>query len=265
METLKKLREQTGAGIVDCQKALKEADGDLDKAVEILRKKGISKASKRMDREALEGIIKADLSDDKKTAYILELNSETDFVARNDKFQEFADKLMNLAKEKDIDTKEELLALDFEESNVSEAIDALSGVIGEKIVLGRYNRVSGETVSAYIHMGGRMGIILSLDKKGLEDVASDLAMHIAALNPKYISPEDVPAEEVNKEKEIYKAQLLKEGKPENIIDKILEGKINKYYSEVCLVKQDFIKDEDKKVEEILGDAKITNFIRYSLS
>jgi elongation factor Ts len=172
---------------------------------------------------------------------------------------------MNLAKEKDIDTKEELLALDFEESNVSEAIDALSGVIGEKIVLGRYHKVSGETVSAYIHMGGRMGIILALDKEGMESVASDLAMHIAALNPKYISPEDVPEEEVNKEKEIYKAQLLKEGKPENIIDKILEGKINKYYSEVCLVKQDFIKDEDKKVEEILGDAKITNFIRYSLS
>jgi elongation factor Ts len=114
-------------------------------------------------------------------------------------------------------------------------------------------------------MGGRMGIILALDKEGMESVASDLAMHIAALNPKYISPEDVPEEEVNKEKEIYKAQLLKEGKPENIIDKILEGKINKYYSEVCLVKQDFIKDEDKKVEEILGDAKITNFIRYSLS
>jgi elongation factor Ts len=265
METLKKLREKTGAGIVDCQKALKEADGNLDKAVEILRKKGISKASKRMDREALEGIIKADLSEDKKTAYILELNSETDFVARNEQFQEFADKLMNLAREKNVDTKEELLALDFEKSNVSEAIDALGGVIGEKIVLGRYNKVSGETVSAYIHMGGRIGIILSLDKEGMEDIAYDIAMHIAALNPKYISPEDVPEEEVNKEKEIYKEQLLKEGKAENIIDKILEGKINKYFSEICLVKQEFIKDENKKVEDVLGEAKITNFIRYSLS
>lgn len=265
METLKKLRKQTGAGIVDCQKGLKEADGDLDKAVEILRKKGISKASKRMDREALEGIIKADISEDKKTAYILELNSETDFVARNDKFQEFSNKLLNLAQEKNVDTKEELLSLDFEETNVSEAIDALSGVIGEKIVLGRYDKLSGKTVSAYIHMGGKMGIVLALDKEGMEDVASDIAMHIAALNPKYINPEDVPEEEVSKEKEIYKEQLLKEGKPENIIEKILEGKINKYYSEVCLTKQDFIKDEDKKVEDVLGDAKVLNFIRYTLS
>jgi elongation factor Ts len=265
METLKKLRKQTGAGIVDCQKGLKEADGDLDKAVEILRKKGISKASKRMDREALEGIIKADISEDKKTAYILELNSETDFVARNDKFQEFSNKLLNLAQEKNVDTKEELLSLDFEETNVSEAIDALSGVIGEKIVLGRYDKLSGKTVSAYIHMGGKMGIILSLDKDGMESVATDIAMHIAALNPKYINPEDVPEEEINKEKEIYKEQLLKEGKPENIIEKILDGKINKYYSEVCLVKQEFIKDENKKVEDVLGDAKVTKFIRYSLS
>jgi elongation factor Ts len=265
METLKKLRKQTGAGIVDCQKGLKEADGDLDKAVEILRKKGISKASKRMDREALEGIIKADISEDKKTAYILELNSETDFVARNDKFQEFSNKLLNLAQEKNVDTKEELLSLDFEETNVSEAIDALSGVIGEKIVLGRYDKLSGKTVSAYIHMGGKMGIILSLDKDAMESVATDIAMHIAALNPKYINPEDVPEEEINKEKEIYKEQLLKEGKPENIIEKILDGKINKYYSEVCLVKQEFIKDENKKVEDVLGDAKVTKFIRYSLS
>ncbi|MFP4515062.1 MAG: translation elongation factor Ts [Parcubacteria group bacterium] len=265
METLKKLREQTGAGIVDCQKALKEANGDLDTAVEILRKKGISKASKRMDREALEGIIIADVSEDKKTAYILELNSETDFVARNEKFQEFAGKLMKLAQEKNVDTKEELLALDFEESNVSDSIDALSGVIGEKIVLGRYDKLSGGTTSAYVHMGGKMGIILALDKEGMADVASDIAMHIAALNPKYIKPEDVPEEELNREKEIYKEQLLKEGKPENIIDKILEGKINKYYSEVCLLKQEFIKDENKKVEDILGDAKVSNFIRYSLS
>jgi elongation factor Ts len=265
METLKKLREQTGAGIVDCQTALKEANGDLDKAVEILRKKGISKASKRMDREALEGIIKTGISEDKKTAYILELNSETDFVARNEQFQEFADKLLSLAQEKNVDTKEELLALDFEKTNVSDAIDALSGIIGEKIVLGRYDKLNGETVSAYIHMGGKMGIILSLDKEGMEDVASDIAMHIAALNPKYIKPEDVPEEEVNKEKEIYKEQLLKEGKPENIIEKILEGKLNKYYSEVCVNKQEFIKDENKKVEDILGEAKIINFIRYSLS
>ncbi|MCF7794776.1 translation elongation factor Ts [Patescibacteria group bacterium] len=265
METLKKLREQTGAGIVDCQKALKEAEGDLNKAVEILRKKGISKASKRMDKEATEGIIKAGISEDKKTAYILELNSETDFVARNEQFQEFANKLLKVAQEKNVDTKEELLALDFEETNVSDAIDALSGVIGEKIVLGKYNKLSGETVSAYIHMGGKIGIILSLDKEGMESIASDIAMHIAALNPKYIKPEDVPEEEVNKEKEIYKEQLLKEGKPENIIDKILEGKINKYYSEVCLVKQDFIKDEDNKVEDVLGEAQIVNFIRYSLS
>lgn len=265
METLKKLREQTGAGIVDCQKALKEAAGDLDKAIEILRKKGISKASKRMNREALEGIIKADISKDKKTAYILELNSETDFVARNNKFQEFTDKLMNLAQEKNVDSKEELLALDFEETNVSEAIDALSGVIGEKIVLGRYNKLSGETVSAYIHMGGKIGIILSLNKEGMESIASDIAMHIAALDPKYIKPEDVPEEEINKEKEIYKEQLLKEGKPENIIEKILEGKVNKYFSEVCLIKQEFIKDETKKIENILDGAEVTDFIRYSLS
>lgn len=265
MEKLKLLRDKTGAGMVDCKKALEEANGDIDKAVEILRKKGIAKAAKRSDREAGEGLVKVAINGNAKTGYIVEINAETDFVVRSEKFQDFAESLMKLIMEKQPGDLAELLALNIGDVTVKENLEALSGVIGEKLDIKKYEKLeSAGTVAAYSHLGGKIGVLAALDKEGQSDIAYDVAMQIAAANPKYIKPEDVLAEEIAKEKEIYKAQLLKEGKPENMIEKIMVGKLAKYYEEVCLNKQEYIKDDSKSVEDILGDVKVEKFIRYSL-
>lgn len=265
MEKLKLLREKSGAGMVDCKKALEEAGGDINKAVEILRKKGIAKAVKRSDREAGEGVIKVALSEDTKTGYILEINAETDFVVKNEKFQDLAERMMKLALAKQPKTLAELMALSLDGATVKDSLNSLSGIIGEKLDVKRYEILSSSgTVAVYSHLGGKIGAVVALDKEGQSDIAYDIAMQVAAVNPKYIKPEDVPAAELAKEKEIYKAQLLKEGKPENLIDKIMVGKLNKFYEEVCLVKQEYIKDDEKKVQDILGQVKVEKFIRYSL-
>ncbi|NCD01214.1 elongation factor Ts [bacterium] len=265
MEKLKQLREQTGAGITDCKKALDEANGDLTLAVEILRKKGISKAAKRSERTANEGTVKFVINEDKTKGYILELNSETDFVARNDKFQSFADKVLETAKENNIKDLDSLLSTPFEESTIKESLESLSGIIGEKLEIGNYTVLEGQTVAGYLHLGGKLGILVALDKEGKDELANNIAMHIAASNPLYLTPEEVPAEKIDKEKEIYKEQLEKEGKPAEIIDKIMVGKINKYFEEICLIKQEYIKDEKQKIEQILGDTKIIKFVKFSLS
>lgn len=259
------MRERSGAGMVDCQKALSEAGGDIEKAMEILRKKGIAKAAKRSGREAGEGMIKVALSSDAKTGYIVEINAETDFVARNEKFQEFAEQIMKLIMAKQPKDLAELMALSIGGGTVKDNLDSLSGIIGEKLDIKRYEMLnSAGTVAVYSHLAGKIGVLVALDKEGQSDIAYDLAMQIAAANPQYVRPEDILAEEINKEKEIYREQLLREGKPENMIDKIMAGKLNKFYGEVCLVKQEYIKDEEKRVEDILGDVKVEKFIRYSL-
>ncbi|MDP2736819.1 MAG: translation elongation factor Ts [bacterium] len=265
MENIKILRDKTGAGMVDCKKALDESGGDINKAVEILRKKGIAKAAKRSDRQAGEGVIKVALSGDAKSGYIVEINAETDFVVRSEKFQEFVEKVTELIVKKQPKDLAELMALDIDGITVKDNLDSLSGIIGEKLDIKRYEMLtSAGTVAVYSHMGGRIGVLVALDKEGQSDIAYDVAMQIAAANPKYINSEDVLVEEINKEKEIYKAQLLKEGKPENMIDKIMPGKLAKFYEEVCLVKQEYIKDDKKKVQDILGGVKVERFIRYSL-
>lgn len=265
MEKLKLLREKTGVGMVDCQKALKEAAGDIDKAVEILRKNGRAKAAKRSDREAGEGLIKVALKNDTKTGYIVEINAETDFVVRSERFQEFTDKVVKVIMAKQPKDLTELLALAIDGVTVKDALDSLSGVIGEKLAIKRYETLNSfGTVAVYSHLGGKIGVLVALNKEGQSDIAYEIAMQIAAANPRYIGPEDVLAEELNKEKEIYKAQLIKEGKPEKMIDKIMVGKLNKFYEEVCLVKQEYIKDDKKKVQDILGGLKVEKFIRYSL-
>ncbi len=265
MEKLKELREKTGAGIGDCKKALDEAQGDIEKAVEILRKKGIAKAGKRGDREAGEGVIKVATNDAETEGYILEVNAETDFVVRNDKFQEFSDKIFGLVKGQKPADLEALLGLTMEDGHsVKENLESLSGVIGEKLGIKKFDILTGGSVAVYSHMGGRIGAVVALDKAGEADLARDIAMQVAAANPKYISPEEVPAEELDKEKDIYAEQLRKEGKPEEMIEKILGGKVGKYYEEVCLLKQEYIKDEKKKVEDILGPSKVEKFVRYSL-
>ncbi len=242
-----------------------ESGGDIDKAMEILRKKGIAKAAKRSDRDAGEGVVKVALSDDAKKGYIVEINAETDFVVRSEKFQEFTEKVMRLIMEKQPKDLTELMALSIDGATVKENLDGLSGIIGEKLDIKKYEMLdSTGTVAAYSHMGGKIGVLVALAKEGQSDIAYDIAMQIAAANPKYIRPEDVLIDEINKEKEIYTAQLLKEGKPENMIDKIMLGKLAKFYEEVCLIKQEYIKDDSKKVENILGDIKVERFIRYSL-
>ncbi len=264
MELIKKLRNLTHAGMVDCQKALKEANNDFDLAVDILRKKGISKASKRAEREATEGLILCTVNEGATEGYILELNSETDFVARNEEFQAFANKLMTLIKTEQPAKLDDLFALSLGEQTVADAVSNLSGVIGEKIELNRFAIVKGETVASYSHQAGRIGVLVALDKADQADLALDLAMHIAASSPKYLRSEEVTEAEIEHEKSIYREQLLNEGKPEAMIDKISEGKLQKFYSEICLLDQEYIKDDKKKVKEILGDTNILAFVRYSL-
>ncbi|MFA7088064.1 MAG: translation elongation factor Ts [Patescibacteria group bacterium] len=264
MELIKQLREMTGAGMVDCQKALVEAGNDINKAVEILRKKGISKAAKRLDRDANEGVVKISVNAEGNEGYIVEVNSETDFVSRNEKFQSLADQILALIAEKKPASLEELSSLPMAGVTVQENLDNLSGTIGERMVIKRFEIVSGATVAAYSHLGGKIGVLIALDQPAKNELAVDVAMQIAAASPKYIVPAEVDAEEMAKEKEIYKEQLLKEGKPAEMVDKIVEGKMGKYYSEVCLMEQEYIKDDKKKVKEILGGANILKFVRYSL-
>lgn len=264
MELIKQLREMTGAGMVDCKKALDESGNDLNKAVEILRKKGISKAAKRTDRETNEGVVKMALNDAKTEGYILELDSETDFVSRNDKFQSFADAVLTIIKTQKPETLEALLALPYDGLTVGDSLANLSGTIGEKMAIKRFAIISGGTVAAYSHLGGKLGVLVALDGVSQETLAADVAMQVAAANPKYLFPSEVDPAEMAKEKEIYKELLLKEGKPENMVDKIVEGKMSKYYSEVCLVEQEYIKDDKKKVKDILGGVNILKFVRYAL-
>jgi len=264
MELIKQLREMTGAGMVDCQKALKEANNDLEKAVDILRKKGIAKAANRTDRDTKEGIIKVGVNTDKTEGYILEVNSETDFVARNEKFQTFVDSVMEVVKTQKPASLEALLGLHLSVGTVQEDLDNLSGTIGEKLGIKRFEIVSGATVAAYSHLGGKIGVLVALDQSGKEELANELAMQITAANPKYLVPSEVDPAEMDREKDIYKEQLIKEGKPEAMVEKIVEGKMGKYYSEVCLVEQECIKDDKKKVKDTLGGANILKFVRYSL-
>lgn len=264
MELIKQLREMTGAGMVDCKKALDEAGNDLNKAVEVLRKKGISKAAKRTGREANEGVVKVAVNEAGNEAYILELNSETDFVSRNEKFQTLAETLLNLVKNNKPADLAALMALPLDGGTAQEALDNLSGTIGEKMVVKRFEIVSGSTVAAYSHLGGRLGVLVALDAADKKELAMNIAMQVAAANPKYLVPAEVDPEEMAKEKEIYKEQLLKEGKPAPMVDKIVEGKMGKYYSEVCLTEQEYIKDDKKKIKDILSGANILKFVRYSL-
>ncbi|MCU0679555.1 MAG: translation elongation factor Ts [Planctomycetes bacterium] len=265
MGKLKELRERTGAGMSDCHQALNEAGGDMEKAVEILRKKGIAKAAKRSEREAREGIIMVGTDDEGTSGYIAEINTETDFAAKSERFLNFAGSVLAAMKNSRSASREALLASAWKGATIKEGLDNLSGVIGEKMDIKNCTILtSGGTVAAYSHAGGRIGVLAAIDRTGSAELAKEIAMQIAAANPRYIRPEDVPAEELDKEKEIYRAQLKQEGKPDAIVEKIMTGKINKFLEETCLVKQEYIKDDKKKVQDILGDVKVEKFIRYAL-
>jgi elongation factor Ts len=265
MQMIKQLREKTGVGIIDCKKALEETNNDIEAAVELLRKKGIAKAGKRQDRETNEGVIFADVNNDNTEAYILEANSETDFVANNDKFQKLIANIFELIKSNKPADLDELNGMKLESANVSDEIDNLSGVIGEKIKINSFKILKGVTVGAYLHMNKKTGAIVSFDKAVDVELANSIAMHITAMTPEYVSRDEVPQENIDKEKEIYKEELINSGKPANILDKIIVGKINKYLEEICLVEQEYIKEDKKKIKEVLGDANVEKFIKYSLS
>ena len=278
---VKDLRAKTGAGMMDCKKALVEANGDEEKAIEVLRKKGLANADKKGSRNAAEGVVNIAISDDYKTATISEINCETDFVAKNADFQEFVTTTTEHIQKTEPADVDALLNGEFKGAKFEEELKTIIAKIGENIVVRRFATIKTDEngiVNGYVHMGGKVGVIVaaSCDKpetaKAVKDVLKDIAMHAAAMAPKYINPEAIPTEDIEKEKEIAKAQLLKEGKPENIIEKIIPGKIKKFESENCLTKQAFVKDDKKTVEEVLseaaksvdGKAKLVEYIRYEM-
>ena len=264
---VKDLREKTGAGMMDCKKVLTETDGDMEKAIELLRERGIAKAAKKSGRVAAEGLVEAYVSEDGKTGAIVEVNSETDFVAKNEEFKTF---VMNVAKqivEKNPKDVEELLAQDSIEvpgKTVNEVLVEKIATIGENMNVRRFVRFESEgLVEKYIHGDGKIAVLVNMSK-GTKEVAKDVCMQIAAARPEFVKQEEVPAERVEKEMEILKIQTMNEGKPEAIAEKIVQGRIGKFYEEICLVDQAFVKEPSKKVSQLLSekDAEVVAFARF---
>ena len=262
------LRAKTGAGMMDCKKALIETNGDLQIAIDYLREKGISKAAKKAARIASEGLVFISVSTDGKTGAMLELNSETDFVAKNEDFINFGNKLVDIILTNDISTVDELKNLEINGSKINDQLASLIATIGENMNIRRFKKaVSNSFVTTYIHMGGKIGVLLNMEGENNEDnktKAKDIAMHVAAMAPDFMERTDVPEEVLEKEKTIVRAQLLEQGKPENIIDKILIGKMNKYYEENCLLQQKFVKDDKLTVAQYADKLKIVSFDRFKL-
>lgn len=264
---VKDLRERTNAGMMDCKKALEASNGDMDQAIEWLRKNGMAKAAKKEGRIAAEGITK--MLVDGNQAVILEVNSETDFVAKNEKFIEFVNKLADVIMKSDATDMESALALTTEDGTVSDMVAAAVAQIGEKISFRRFTRLTkndNQVFGSYSHMGGRIAALVLLNGTD-QEAAYEIAMHAAAMNPQYVKSSEVPTEVLEKEKSIMREELLKEGKPADRIENILVGKVNKYYSEICLEDQIFIKAENKETVKAYAEAhgcEIVNMIRYEV-
>jgi len=267
---VKKLREMTGAGMMDCKKALAEAEGDLDKAVEILRKKGQKLSAKRADRDAKEGVVLALVSDDRKKGVIVRLSCETDFVAKNEDFINLTHSFAELALEKFSNSLEELLQLDFEGITVAEKITEQVGVIGEKIELSAYEKLEAEQVAPYIHMGNRAAVLVGLNQSNEDffDAGRDVAMQVAAMKPVALDKDDVDQSIIDKEIEIGMEQARAEGKPEKMLENIAKGKLNKFFKENTLLNQQFVKDSKQSVAAYLKsvdkDLTVTAFRHVAL-
>ncbi|HCY6061416.1 TPA: elongation factor Ts [Staphylococcus aureus] len=265
---VKELREKTGAGMMDCKKALTETDGDIDKAIDYLREKGIAKAAKKADRIAAEGLVHVETKGN--DAVIVEINSETDFVARNEGFQELVKEIANQVLDTKAETVEALMEITLPNGkSVDERIKEAISTIGEKLSVRRFairTKTDNDAFGAYLHMGGRIGVLTVVEGSTDEEAARDVAMHIAAINPKYVSSEQVSEEEINHEREVLKQQALNEGKPENIVEKMVEGRLRKYLQEICAVDQDFVKNPDVTVEAFLKTkgGKLVDFVRYEV-
>ncbi|MBL1407976.1 translation elongation factor Ts [Sphingobacterium faecale] len=265
-----KLRQQTGAGMMDCKKALVEANGDFEAAVDYLRKKGAKVAASRQDRDSNEGVIIAKSSADGKTGIVVEVNCETDFVAKNADFVAFADKIADVALANTPASLDALKALTVDGKVISEALIEQTGVIGEKIDVSKYEIVTGEKVVAYIHGNYRLGVLvgLSADAAGAEEAGKDVAMQIAAMNPVSIDKDGVDSKTIERELEIAKEQIRAEGKPEEMVEKIAAGKLNKFYKENTLLNQEFVKDSSKNIAQFLDSVSkgltVTAFKRVQL-
>ncbi|WP_088069505.1 translation elongation factor Ts [Gottfriedia luciferensis] len=267
-QMVKELREKTGAGMMDCKKALTETEGNMDKAIDYLREKGIAKAAKKGDRIAAEGLTFVEVVGN--DAVLIEVNSETDFVAKNEGFKELGATLAKHIVANKPATVEEALAQTMENGETVETfINHAIAKIGEKISLRRFEVVTKSDADAfgpYLHGGGRIGVLSVIEGTTKEDVAKDVSMHIAAINPKYISRDAVSQEEVEHERQILTQQALNEGKPENIVAKMVEGRIGKYFEEICLLDQSFVKNPDVKVGQFVKSAggTVKSFIRYEV-
>lgn len=262
---VKELRERTGAGMMECKKALVEADGDLDLAAENMRKAGLAKADKKAGRVAAEGAVQVAVADDQKRAAIVEINSETDFVAGSEDFRRFASRVADIALNETPADLDALLATDFDDGSVEEARRALIAKVGENISVRRFAVVeSDDRIGSYVH-GSRIGVLVAM--RGADaDLAKDIAMHIAASKPQHVSGDDIPADVLAKEKEILSEQAKTEGKPENIIEKMVVGRLQKFIGEITLLGQPFIKDPDMSVERLLEgkSAEVASFIRFEV-
>ncbi len=274
--TVKELRERTGAGMMDCKKALVETDGDIDKAIELLREKGLSAAAKKAGRIASEGLIGTYVNEKNNFAAIVEVNCETDFVAKNQEFIDFINSMAKIVVDKDINSVEELYETDYKGMKVKELLSTLIAKIGENMTIRRFEKfiVNDGVVVSYIHAGGRIGTLVELhcskNNDALLELGKDIAMQVAALNPLYVSDAEVSAEYIEKEREILKQQAINEGKDAAVVEKMIEGRLKKQLKETCLLDQVFVKDGERSISKLLkdksseigADVSISRFIRY---
>ena len=267
-EQVKQLRERTGAGMMDCKKVLTETNGDEEKAIELLRERGIAKAAKKSDRIAAEGLVTTYVTEDHKIGAVVEVNAETDFVAKNEEFKNFVADVAKQVAEKNPATVEELLAqtsITETDKTVQDVLTNKIATIGENMSIRRFERfeTTNGFVESYIHGDGKIAVLVEMEG-GDSTLAKDVCMQIAAARPEYLDRESVPQERVNHEMEILKAQAVNEGKPEAVAEKIVQGRIGKFYGEICLVEQDFVKDPDQKVGKLVESkgAKIVRFARF---
>ena len=264
---VKELRERTGAGMMDCKKALTQTDGDIDAAIDYLRENGIAKAAKKADRIAAEGLSYIEVKGNK--AVILEINSETDFVAKNEKFVALVKNVAEAILAAEPKSLEEALQVEAQGGTVEAVINEGIATIGEKLSLRRFEVVTksdADAFGAYSHMGGRIGVLTLVEGSTDEEAAKDVAMHIAALAPKYLDESEVPADVLEHEKKVLTEQALNEGKPANIVEKMIVGRINKFLEEITVVKQKFVKDDSFTVEKFVASkgGKLAKFVRYEV-
>ena len=266
-EQVKALREKTGAGMMDCKKVLTETNGDEEKAIELLRERGIAKAAKKSDRIAAEGLVTTYVAENGKVGVVVEVNAETDFVAKNEEFRSFVADVAKQVAEKNPATVEELLAqksITDESKTVQEVLTEKIATIGENMSIRRFERFeTNGLVESYIHGDGKIGVLVEMEG-GDNNLAKDICMQIAAARPEYLDRNAVPQDRVDHEMEILKAQAMNEGKPEAVAEKIVQGRIGKFYGEICLVEQEFVKNPDQKINQLLeaNGAKVVRFARF---